>query len=185
MQWQVTGADRQTGVEKAILIEADNEASASRRASRSGLMVSDVRLLYSDDSMIGQQIVANSSSPPPVQPQPFCVDDTAGSRVPQHYEQPPQFVAPNGQQVVFQPVIQNYVTQQVLATPGYARWSPGVAALLSFIWPGLGQMYKGQVINGIAWMLLVITGYFALIIPGVVLHLFCIIGAASGDPYRR
>lgn len=29
--------------------------------------------------------------------------------------------------------------------------SPGIAVLLSFIWPGLGQLYNGQAHNGIAF----------------------------------
>ena len=55
-----------------------------------------------------------------------------------------------------QHVIQNvnvstpvYQTQQTGVAPGYGYgqrlWSPGVAALLSFFIPGLGQLYKGSV----------------------------------------
>jgi predicted nucleic acid-binding Zn ribbon protein len=64
------------------------------------------------------------------------------------------------------------------------RWSPGVAAVLSFLIPGLGQIYKGQIFNGIAWLVMTIIGYVLFIIPGVVLHLCCIIGAASGNPNK-
>jgi TM2 domain-containing membrane protein YozV len=87
----------------------------------------------------------------------------------------PQF-APPQQSLVVQNIIHNQG-----ATP---RWSAGVAALLSFLFPGLGQLYKGQVINGLVWMVVVIIGYVCLVIPGLILHLCCIIGAASGDPYR-
>ncbi|MFD2825881.1 TM2 domain-containing protein [Leeuwenhoekiella polynyae] len=66
----------------------------------------------------------------------------------------------------------------------YRRWSPGVAALLSFFIPGVGQMYKGDVGTGIAWLIVTYIGYFLLIIPGLILHLICIITAASGDPYK-
>lgn len=61
------------------------------------------------------------------------------------------------------------------------KWNRGVAALLSFIIPGAGQMYKGHVVAGILWFAFVIAGYFILIIPGIVLHLICIFSAASGD----
>lgn len=61
------------------------------------------------------------------------------------------------------------------------KWSKGVAAVLSFIIPGLGQMYKGQVLNGLLWFILTIGGYIAFVIPGLILHLCCIVGAASGD----
>jgi TM2 domain-containing membrane protein YozV len=63
------------------------------------------------------------------------------------------------------------------------RWSPGVAAVLSFCMPGLGQLYKGQIINGIVWFCAVGLGYAALILPGLLLHFFCIVGAASGNPW--
>jgi len=64
------------------------------------------------------------------------------------------------------------------------RWSRGLAFVLSLLIPGLGQLYKGQLINAVVWFLVVGVGYVALVIPGVVLHLCCAIGAASGDPYR-
>jgi TM2 domain-containing membrane protein YozV len=65
------------------------------------------------------------------------------------------------------------------------RWSPGVAAVLTFFIPGLGQIYKGQVINGLVWFFLVTMGYAALILPGLILHFFCIIGALSGNPWTE
>lgn len=69
-------------------------------------------------------------------------------------------------------------------TPTPALWSPGIAAVLSFFIPGLGQIYKGQILNGLLWMLFVPIGYYFLCIPGAILHLCCIYGAASGDPTR-
>lgn len=65
------------------------------------------------------------------------------------------------------------------------HWSPAAAALLSLIVPGLGQLYKGQWINGPAWFCLVLIGYLAFVFPGVVLHVLCVLGAAMGNPYRR
>ncbi len=65
------------------------------------------------------------------------------------------------------------------------KWNPGIAALLSFFLPGVGQMYKGDVGSGILWLIGVIIGYIFLIIPGIILHIICIINAASGDPYKR
>jgi TM2 domain-containing membrane protein YozV len=64
-------------------------------------------------------------------------------------------------------------------------WSPGVAALLSFLIPGVGQLYKGRVGSGLVWFFAVIVGYMMLILPGLILHVICIVAAASGDPYRR
>lgn len=56
---------------------------------------------------------------------------------------------------------------------------PGLAAILSLFVPGLGQLYKGQIINAIVWFVIVLVGYFLLIIPGIVLHLLCIFGASK------
>jgi TM2 domain-containing membrane protein YozV len=73
----------------------------------------------------------------------------------------------------------------VINHPPIRRWSPGLAAVLSFFVPGLGQLYKGQIINGIVWFFTVGLGYLALILPGLLLQLFCIIGAASGNPWTE
>jgi TM2 domain-containing membrane protein YozV len=71
----------------------------------------------------------------------------------------------------------------IIPQPKIRHWSPGIAAVLSFIIPGLGQLYKGRIGSGILWFIIVCVGYAFLIIPGVILHLVCIISAASGDPY--
>ena len=43
MKWEVTGADRQTGDDRTVLIDADTEDSARRRANRQGVVVADLR----------------------------------------------------------------------------------------------------------------------------------------------
>ena len=65
------------------------------------------------------------------------------------------------------------------------KWNPAVAALCSFFLPGLGQIYKGQVFNGILWFCMTCLGYVCLVVPGLFMHLFCILGAATGDPTKR
>jgi hypothetical protein len=70
----------------------------------------------------------------------------------------------------------------ISTTPSAPRqWSPGIAALLSFIIPGAGQMYKGKIGAGLLWFVAVVIGYISLIAPGVILHLICIFNAASGS----
>jgi TM2 domain-containing membrane protein YozV len=71
-----------------------------------------------------------------------------------------------------------------VAAPAVRRWSRGTAILLSLFIPGLGQAYKGQIINGLVWFVLTIAGYIAFIIPGMVLHLLCLIGASRGNETR-
>ncbi len=41
MKWDVTGADRQSGQDKTLVVEADTKESAVRRAGRQGLLVAD------------------------------------------------------------------------------------------------------------------------------------------------
>lgn len=69
-------------------------------------------------------------------------------------------------------------------------WNPGIAALLSLVIPGLGQLYKGQVIRGILWFLIVVGAYgvfsWILFLPAFFLHFLCIANAAwSGGAKRR
>lgn len=65
------------------------------------------------------------------------------------------------------------------------NFNPGVAAVLSLIFPGAGQIYKGQVLNGIFWCVFVLIGYILLVVPGVILHISCIYGAYSGGVKQK
>lgn len=56
--------------------------------------------------------------------------------------------------------------------------SAGVAAVLSFVVPGLGQIYNGELSEGIAGLVLCLLGY-ALIVPGLFIHFLLI-----RDAYR-
>jgi TM2 domain-containing membrane protein YozV len=71
------------------------------------------------------------------------------------------------------------IIQQV-STP-----SNGIAALLSLIIPGAGQMYKGHVGAGLVWLIVVVIGYVAFILPGLLLHFICILTAASTPPAAK
>lgn len=57
--------------------------------------------------------------------------------------------------------------------------SKGIAAVLSFLIPGLGQIYCGRLLRGLIWLIFVIGGYAMLIVPGIILHIFCILDALS------
>jgi hypothetical protein len=65
-----------------------------------------------------------------------------------------------------------------VAIRGGRRASPALAAILSLFLPGAGQLYTGNVLSALLWFVLVGIGY-TLILPGIVLHLFCISTAAS------
>lgn len=88
--------------------------------------------------------------------------------------QPPQAMVPQQPQV---PI--------VIQAPLQRLWSPGVAAVLSLIIPGAGQMYKGEVGKGFLYLILTVIGYSLFVIPGLILHLLCIIGASQGNPYGQ
>lgn len=68
------------------------------------------------------------------------------------------------------------IVQTVAAPP-----SRGIAAVLSLFIPGAGQMYRGHVVRGLLWLMFVVAGYVMFIVPGVILHLCCILAAASGN----
>ena len=58
------------------------------------------------------------------------------------------------------------------------------AALLSFFVPGLGQMCSGRVPAGLLWMMFTCLGYVCFIVPGIVLHILCVINA-SRQPQQQ
>lgn len=62
--------------------------------------------------------------------------------------------------------------------------SPTLAVVLSLFVPGAGHLYAGRVLAGLLWFLVVSAGY-ALILPGLVLHLFSMVSAASAATQRN
>jgi hypothetical protein len=83
--------------------------------------------------------------------------------------------------VAVQPMQVNVGIQNV--PPHYVgrpnRHSQGVAALLSFFWPGAGHIYCGEVGAGIGWMMATFIGYLAFVVPGIILHICCIVAASN------
>ena len=61
------------------------------------------------------------------------------------------------------------------------NFSPGVAAVLSLVIPGLGQIYRQKVGIGLLWLLGVVIGYMVLVVPGILAHVWCIYDAATGS----
>ena len=48
--------------------------------------------------------------------------------------------------------------------------SPGMAAVLSVFIPGLGHIYAGRLGAGLLWFLAASFGYWAILIPGFLIH---------------
>lgn len=59
------------------------------------------------------------------------------------------------------------------------QYSPAAAAALSFFLPGVGQIYSGRVPQGIGWMLATGLGYLLFLVPGLILHICCVVNAAA------
>jgi len=55
--------------------------------------------------------------------------------------------------------------------------SPGIAAVLSVLLPGLGQVYNGRLVAGALWFAATSVAYWAVLVPGFIVHAFCIWGA--------
>jgi len=60
-----------------------------------------------------------------------------------------------------------------------------IAATLSLLVPGAGQLYAGRPLSAVAWFLVVTFGYLLLIVPGLVLHILCIASAAATAHHVR
>ncbi|HEY4058621.1 MAG TPA: hypothetical protein VGM39_18540 [Kofleriaceae bacterium] len=73
-------------------------------------------------------------------------------------------------------------TSLPLALRGGRAASPALAALLSLVIPGAGQLYAGRPLAAALWLIFVAAGY-VLFLPGVLLHIWCI-GAAAGAAHR-
>ncbi|MEM6749668.1 MAG: hypothetical protein AAGA57_01810 [Planctomycetota bacterium] len=157
-------------------VEASSEASLLRRAERSGLDVSTLE--YAPVDSAGGVVLAD----PPADPygslrpnQPVVVSPplpaSPASPPPAYASPPPGYApAPPAQQMV------NNVVVQV--SGGDAGKGGLVYAVASFFVPGLGQLLKGQPVNGVLWFVLTVIGYMLVIIPGILMHLCCVIGAA-------
>ena len=57
---------------------------------------------------------------------------------------------------------------------------PGVAAVLSVLIPGLGQLYSGRLLAGALWFLGTGLAYWAVLLPGFLVHALCIWSAYHG-----
>jgi len=48
--------------------------------------------------------------------------------------------------------------------------SPGVAAVLAVLIPGLGHVYVGRLLAAAVWFLAISFGYWLIVFPGFLLH---------------
>lgn len=77
------------------------------------------------------------------------------------------------------PYTPSYPALQQSGPAGLVPWNGLQPALLSFFVPGLGQICTGRVPAGLLWMMFTLIGYFPLVVPGIILHILCIINATK------
>ena len=65
------------------------------------------------------------------------------------------------------------------------RPSPGIAAVLSVLIPGLGHIYGGRLLGGAAWFLAAAFGYWAVLVPGFLIHAASVWFAYDGTRHWR
>jgi hypothetical protein len=46
--------------------------------------------------------------------------------------------------------------------------------VLSVLLPGLGQVYAGRLLAGGLWFLATAFGYWAVLVPGLLIHVLCV-----------
>jgi TM2 domain-containing membrane protein YozV len=68
---------------------------------------------------------------------------------------------------------------ELVMVDGRRYYSPAAAAALSLFLPGVGQIYTGRVPQGVGWMLATGMGYLLFLIPGLILHICCVVNAAA------
>ncbi|MCP5039821.1 MAG: hypothetical protein GY944_02250 [bacterium] len=63
--------------------------------------------------------------------------------------------------------------------------SPGIAAVLSVLIPGLGQVYNGNLMAGLGWFVAASFGYWAILVPGFLIHAASVWCAYRGARFWR
>ncbi len=154
------------------------EWEATRRAGNT--------LAVATEEQIAPQAQPPTADSEPTKPCPFCAEKILAQAIKCRFCGEIVDVTRRQYHAPMPAVYQNvHVNTVPVAQPQIQRWSPGVAALLSFIIPGLGQLYKGSAASGILWFFATMIGYAMFIVPGLILHLICICAAASGDPTKQ
>jgi TM2 domain-containing membrane protein YozV len=61
--------------------------------------------------------------------------------------------------------------------------SPGLSAVFSVLLPGLGQVYSGRLLAGALWFLATSLSYWAILLPGFLVHALCVWSAYQSARY--
>lgn len=71
-------------------------------------------------------------------------------------------------------IVMTYIDEYERQTVVRRAPSPGIAAVLSVLLPGLGQVYNGRLLAGAIWFAATGVAYWAILVPGFIVHAFCI-----------
>ena len=95
------------------------------------------------------------------------------------------YVVPNRQRVSVPRPAPALVRQAPRQLALASQPNAAVAAALSLLVPGAGQLYAGRPLSAVMWFAAVTVGYMMLIVPGLLLHIVCIASAASAAHHVR
>ena len=68
-----------------------------------------------------------------------------------------------------------------IAPQNERKWSRGLAAILSLLIPGVGQIYKRHVGSGILWLIFVPLMFAITWVAGLLVYIACIYDAAVSE----
>lgn len=81
--------------------------------------------------------------------------------------------------------LERIVPRTIVRQPPYVHTpSPMLAGVLSLFVPGAGHLYAGKFLSAFLWFLVVGAGY-TLLLPGLILHLFCAASATAAASRTR
>jgi len=92
----------------------------------------------------------------------------------------PPNVKKSWQQIADQVDDQPVASQSKTNTKPPSDWN-GIAAVMSFFMPGLGQLYKGHLPSGLALFCCTLVGYGLFIIPGIFFHIVAVFDAGNHE----
>jgi hypothetical protein len=65
------------------------------------------------------------------------------------------------------------------------EWNSGIAAALSLLLPGSGQLYGGKTVPGLIWLWAVVCAYLASLPLGLAAHGICVLDATEHKNKRE
>lgn len=113
-----------------------------------------------------------------------CRNCEAVFRIPGGGPPPAPEPSPASNEATVRDILLEQQRLQAAQQPRYKRSNPsqignGVAAILSFFIPGLGQICQNRAFTGLLALVFTVAGYFFFILPGLIFHLLVIADAAS------